>query len=411
MTLRLNVFLYEHHVGELIQNDSGEMIFSYLESWVNHPQAVRLSYSLPLRVEPFRRNECKGFFSGLLAEQEKRSIIAKNLGISERNDFSMLEKIGGECAGAVTFLPPGTELPAASSTYRKLKESELAQILRELPNRPLMAGETGVRLSLAGAQGKLPVAYGVEGTKLPLESTPSSHIIKPPNPRFPDLVYNEAFCMRLAEAIKIPTAHAEVMCAEDIDYLLVTRYDRVLDKQGIWHKIHQEDFCQAFNISPDHKYQSEGGLSIRQSFDLVRTVSALPVVDIQYLLEAVIFNYIIGNCDAHGKNFSLLYQRGLAGCRLTPLYDLLSTIYYADHTTHMAMKIGETYDVTKVIRRDFEKMAEMVGLSVPLVRERVGSVSERVARAIPVVMESMKNSEKIAHMIEQRNKEIFSRFN
>jgi len=91
-------------------------------------------------------------FSGILPEESKREIIARNLGISARKDYAMLEQIGGECAGAVTFVPAGELLPERSYHYRTLSPEELAAIFKELPKRPLLAGEEGVRLSLAGAQ-------------------------------------------------------------------------------------------------------------------------------------------------------------------------------------------------------------------------------------------------------------------
>jgi serine/threonine-protein kinase HipA len=141
--------------------------------------ATALSQSLPLRKEPFWRKECRGFFGGILPEESKREIIAKNLGISAPNDYAMLERIGGECAGAVTFIPEGQTLPARNDTYRKLSNEELARILGELPKRPLLAGEEGIRLSLAGAQDK--IAVRIEGGEicLPLGGAPSTHILKP----------------------------------------------------------------------------------------------------------------------------------------------------------------------------------------------------------------------------------------
>src|SRR5207245_2019043 len=99
------------------------------ESWLNRLGATPLSQSLKLRKERFRRKECRGFFGGILPEESKREIIARNLGISARNDYGMLERIGGECAGAVTFLPTGEGLPERQYGYRTLSNEELAAIL------------------------------------------------------------------------------------------------------------------------------------------------------------------------------------------------------------------------------------------------------------------------------------------
>src|SRR5947209_2094847 len=151
MARTLDVYLHNQLVGHLTQDDGGQMLFDYIESWLQKPGAMPLSHSLPLRKERFKRNECQGFFGGLLPEQSKREIIARNLGISAHNDYAMLEQIGGECAGAVTFIPAGGPLPEGNYRYRVLSSKELAAVLRDLPRRPLLAGEDGIRLSLAGA--------------------------------------------------------------------------------------------------------------------------------------------------------------------------------------------------------------------------------------------------------------------
>ena len=141
MAKSLDVYLHTEFVGHLIQDDGGQMVFQYAESWLDKPAASPLSQSLPLRRERFSRNECRGYFGGILPEESKREIVARNLSISARNDYAMLERIGGECAGAVTFVPTGEPLPDTTHRYRMLSSEQLAGVLRELPERPLLAGE------------------------------------------------------------------------------------------------------------------------------------------------------------------------------------------------------------------------------------------------------------------------------
>jgi serine/threonine-protein kinase HipA len=381
----LDVYLHNELVGHLIQDDGGQMGFDYAESWLQKPGATSLSQSLPLRNERFKRNECRGFFAGILPEESKREIIARNLGISARNDYAMLEQIGGECAGAVTFVPAGENLPERNYGYRPLSSQELAAILKELPKRPLLAGEDGIRLSLAGAQDK--VAVRIEGNEisLPLGGAPSTHILKPAVERFAGVVFNEAFCMRLAAAAGLPAAKVEARIVEDIEYLLVERYDRVHQKNAegatTLDRLHQEDFCQAQGIVSETKYQKEGGPSLKQCFALLRDVSSAPVIDLSRLLDAVIYNYLVGNNDAHGKNFSLLYHGvGTANqeIRLAPLYDVVNTTYYPELSKDMAMKIGGEYSSDKVRPQDFEQLAEEAGLAKPIVKNRVPELAETV---------------------------------
>lgn len=185
----LRVYLNSDLVGTLDQDDSGLLEFRYGADWLSRQDAAPLSRSLPLQSDPFRGKHARPFFAGLLPDEGPRQQIAAILGISERNDFAMLERIGGECAGAVSLLPEGAPPPAAGDKrMRELSEKELDEIIAELPRRPLMAGREGLRLSLAGSQSKLPVVIREATLALPLGNTPSTHIIKPEPERFPGLV-------------------------------------------------------------------------------------------------------------------------------------------------------------------------------------------------------------------------------
>lgn len=416
MAKTLDVYLHDELVGHLIQDDSGQMVFDYVRSWLNKPGATPLSQSLPLRMERFTRNECRGFFAGILPEASKREIIARNLGISARNDYAMLEQIGGECAGAVTFIPAGQALPERNYSYRTLSSNELAAILKELPKRPLLAGEKGIRLSLAGAQDKVAVRIEGDEISLPLGGAPSTHILKPGMEHFAGLVFNEALTMNLATAIGMPAAKVETRTVEGIEYLLVERYDRTHRQSGeatVLERLHQEDFCQAQNIVSEMKYQKEGGPSLKQCFRLLREASSTPVIDLARLLDAVIFNYLVGNNDAHGKNFSLLYHGvGTANLesRLAPLYDVVTTIYYPELSKDMAMKIGAEYSSERVMPRDFEKLAEEAGLAKPIVRRRVPERAEAIVAALDKMQIVHPVAEAVATFIRKRCETVRSRF-
>ena len=189
---RLAVYLHSERVGALDEDDSGLLEFRYAPEWTGRPDAIPLSRSLPLQSEPFRGKHARPFFAGILPDEGPRQQIAAILGISERNDFAMLERIGGECAGAVSLLPEDAPPPTVGETHvRKLSEQELEDIVVELPRRPLMAGREGLRLSLAGSQSKLPVLIRDAAIALPLGNTPTTHIIKPEPERFPGLAANE----------------------------------------------------------------------------------------------------------------------------------------------------------------------------------------------------------------------------
>jgi serine/threonine-protein kinase HipA len=178
-------------------------------------------------------------------------------------------------------------------------------------------------------------------------------------------------------------------------------------------RLHQEDFCQALGIVSEQKYQKEGGPSLKQCFALLREVSSAPVIDLARLLDAVIFNYFVGNNDAHGKNFSLLYRGTRTEnfeVRLAPLYDVVSTVYYPELSRDMAMRIGDEYSSEKVTAKNFEQLAEEAGLGKPLVRRRVVELSERVSAVLPELETAYPVAQKVAVLIRQRSEKALSRF-
>jgi serine/threonine-protein kinase HipA len=160
MAHELNVWLFSDHVGTLALVD-GRLSFCYHPTWLLHEHALALSASLPLQAEPFDDRQTRPFFAGLLPEGQVRRLIAQQFQVSGQNDFALLDHIGGECAGAVTLLAPGQILPTTNhdNHVQWLSDEEVVAILDELPHRPMLAGTDGLRLSLAGAQDKLPVAH------------------------------------------------------------------------------------------------------------------------------------------------------------------------------------------------------------------------------------------------------------
>lgn len=405
----LDVYLHRDLVGQLLQDGQGRMLFKYADNWLEKPGAVPLSHSLPLRKERFPEKACRGFFGGVLPEGNIRELVARNLGISARNDYAMLEQIGGECAGAVIFVPAGEPLPEHDFRYRHLEETELAQILRELPRRPLMAGEEGVRLSLAGAQDKIAVHLSDGQISLMLGNAPSTHILKPAIEHFEGVVFNEATCMKLASAVGLSVANVEVRHLEDIDYLLVERYDRTRSASGEVVRLHQEDFCQALAVAPEMKYQSEGGPSLKQCFALLRDVSTMPVIDLQRFLDTVVFNVLIGNHDAHAKNFSLIYDAG-STVRLAPLYDLVSTVYYPNLSAKLAMKVGGEYESDKLFPHHFEKLAAEAGLAKPLVLRRVPELADATVKALATLEIDHPRARDVVRLIKERCEVFIARF-
>jgi serine/threonine-protein kinase HipA len=388
MSRSLKVWWDGRVAGELTQDRHGELGFTYAADWLADTSSLALSASLPKRAEPFSRRECRPFFGGLLPEEFQREAAARTLGVSPANDFALLDRLGGDVAGALQFLTPGVPpLSPITSAPHTLDDTALIGVLDKLPARPLLAGEPGLRLSLAGAQAKLPVVLANGAVALPAPGQPTTHILKPPIMRFPATTKNETFVMRLAAEAGLHVAPVEARMVQARTFLLVQRYDRQILDDGSVRRIHQEDFCQALGVPSETKYASEGGPTLKDCFALVRRVSAFPAVDVLRLLDAVVFNLVVGNADAHGKNFSILY--GTDGPELAPLYDLLSTVVFPALSPKLAMKIGERATLEEMDAKGWAKFAADAGIGLPLTRRRVGELCGRVKGAAARVAEEL----------------------
>ena len=374
MGSQLDVFLNNELIGHLWLEQKRRFTFQYTDEWIKYSRAASISLSLPLREQLYSDDEAHPFFSNLLPEADIRRVIAAKLGISEENDFVLLEIMGGECAGAVSVVPTGV-LPTTQNEYKEIDEITLHEIVISLPHKPLMAGEEGIRLSLAGAQNKLPIYIKNDKISIPIGSSPSTHILKTPMRDRDGTVENEAFCMMLAHKIGIPVPPVKVRRNSDTLYV-IQRYDRRVGPGDKISRIHQEDFCQALCIPPNQKYQSEGGPSLKDCFDLLKKQSISPAMDQKTLISWVVFNVLIGNADAHGKNVSILFTD--IGPRLAPFYDLLCTKVYPDLSDKLAMKVGGENRSEWIQLRHWERFAEEINIKPKLVLKIVESMASNI---------------------------------
>lgn len=371
-------------VGVLRIDEHGDLAFNYDADWLDDPAKPAISVSLPKRVEKFDRPETRPVFAGLLPEEQQRIAVAQALGVSAGNDFRLLEQLGGDVAGALTLWPDGEQPPATKglAATHPLLDEQVLELLDILPQRPFLAGE-GIRLSLAGAQQKLPIVMVNGSVAVPAAGQPSTHILKPPIDRFPGTTENEALAMRLAAALGLPVARVEPRCIGDRTFLIVERYDREIGADGSIRRLHQEDFCQALGIVPEHKYASEGGPIFRNCFELIRSACSAPAPALLRLVEAAIFNVLVGNADAHGKNYSLLY--GTTGIDLAPLYDLMCTAAYPEIHAKLAMKVGRKSLLEEFTPATWDDFAREVGVGVPFARRRAEEMAKMALNQVQKV--------------------------
>jgi serine/threonine-protein kinase HipA len=373
----LDVYLAGEHVGKLYRPGSGRLAFQYDAAIAQDaPGEILLSASLPVQDERFQNSKTRPFFEGLLPEGAVREQVARERGVSADNAFGLLAEIGAECAGAVVIVPDGEELAAAdTSSVRWLSDDELAEALANLPAHPL-GGGTDVRVSLGGLQQKLIVTRAPNGRfGQPIGGAPSTHIIKPSLLGWTDIASNEAYCLRLARCCGLTTAMSDVAEIGGLSCLVVERFDRTLTNDMRIVRVHQEDFCQALGVLPVSKYEFEGGPSIASVVAALRDITSAPAGDITAFLRAVAINYVVGNSDAHGKNFALLYDP-VGGPRLAPLYDIVSTAVY-EVTTKMAMFIGGEEEPTAVTENSWNQLAEDCGVNAPLLVRDLRNLAAR----------------------------------
>ncbi len=370
----LSVFLRGGPVGTLERTGPSRYRFAYsreaVEGDPSDPMA-RLSASLPLREERFKPSESAPFFEGLLPEGAVRAAIAAKLGLSEANGFGLLEQLGADCAGAVTVLPAGQTPRSARAGPRPLDEEQLGELLRDLPRDPLGvdADPEGVRLSLGGVQDKLILLRLPTGEfAQPLGGAPSNCLLKPEHERFEGLAANEAFCMRAAAAAGNEVAATELLEFDGIRCLYSERFDRTVAPDGTTVRLHQEDMCQALGLLPTEKYEAEGGPSVASVVALLRRQPSRRIaLDVNAFLRALLTSFLLGNSDAHGKNFALLYDPA-SGVRLAPLYDIVSTAVYDSLTPRLAMAIGGEQDPSQVDLPAWERLGDESGLGGALPR-------------------------------------------
>lgn len=390
-------------------------IFRYDASWLRLNDAFPVSVRMPLGPDSIPPALLRPWLQNLLPEDGLLTTMGRILGSAPEDVIGLLQHIGRDTAGALAIgaQPAGDEVPG----YRDVPDRvALEQIIEELPAKPFLTGDEGVSMSLAGAQDKLPVAVRDGRITIPIHGAPSTHILKPDNHRLPGSVQNEALCMVLAQRLGLsptltkvigpfntyalntmpfhPARRVEHLSVAPVTtgiagartYLLVTRYDRFQEGET-WRRIHQEDFCQALGKPPSAKYQHNQtgapGPSLPDFFDLTRTF--MTGADTLRLLDAAIFNILIGNVDSHAKNYSLIISAGSVS--FAPLYDLMCGAAWRSIPLNHAQSIGGQRRGRHIQRRHWMRMAEECRLNATSVVHRVMRLADVVLHDVDAAID------------------------
>ncbi len=382
MAARLAIWLYGRQVAVAERERNSRLRLSYTEDALATYEGGTplLSLAFPLTRDRYPNGVTRAFLDGLLPEGEPRRTIAEDFNLPASDVFGLLAALGKDCAGAIVVQPEDDPPPPVPSTRsaEPLSADDLGELVANLRSAPLGLGRN-VRLSLAGVQEKLLLARMPDGTwGRPVEGTPSTHIFKPEIERFKNTVENEAFCMRVAKHLGLTVAHVETILVDERPVLVVERYDRIVDPDGTVHRVHQEDFCQALGLPPEKKYEQDAGPTLARVARVLQDVADPSAPET--LLRALTLNVALGNCDAHGKNFSLLHtESGVLS--LAPLYDVLSTSFYP-LDDKLAMYVDSVQKAERVTAERIVNEATRWGLPRKRVEEAVLDLLARLPAAV-----------------------------
>ncbi|MDO8717731.1 MAG: HipA domain-containing protein [Polaromonas sp.] len=341
--IRLRVWANARPMG-WFGHAAGDFFFEYDAQWLVQPGAYALAPQFGLTGMPIRGALVRSFFQNLLPDGEVLDDVLAALQLRDASALDILGHLGKELPGVLSLLPPDA-VPLMQQDYRILPFAELSQRLAGRAAIPLLVSNAQAGMSLAGAQDKVGLRLIPKPMQLydSVGASPTTHILKPDTrqPRYQPSAINEYACMKLAKALKLPVPKVWMLRVPEAAYV-VERYDRVLTVGNIV-GLHQFDGCQLLGHGPGWKYERSGGLVSLPK--LVQALRALRVRGSDLLLfqRWVMFNYLIGNADAHAKNLSLLVDD--KGYRLAPFYDLLCVRAYGDEGLALFIGDQEPFDV------------------------------------------------------------------
>jgi len=392
----LDVYLFGERVGTLFPAGDNDYRLAYDPELVDRvgPGKALLSSSLPARSEPYSAEATRAYVEGLLPEGQRRARMGRELGIDAADGYLLLAEIGRDCPGGVSFLPPEeAPRPADPDALAWLSEDELGEMVAPPPPRLFdEACEQRMRFSLPGLRHKLALVRDEENDRWawPEAGTPSTHVVKPETGEYREYVANEMFCMTVCRQVGLPVAKAGVEEIAGRRCLISPRYDRVVGGDPLKAKrLHCESFCQALGIEPvtDPDSPEAGAPGWAEVRGLMSAVSRTD--EIVNLLTAAFCNYILGNGDAHGKNFALIDRERTElstperKWRLAPLTDITSTVVY-DDPIHHGLVISEEYQETSYLL-ELAEVCEACEFDFEVMRGLASTTAARIGMAVETI--------------------------
>jgi serine/threonine-protein kinase HipA len=381
----LPVFLAKNHIADILLSDGASLSFVYTDSWLK--DGYSLLPSFPLTRDSFSGKAVSAFIRNLLPEGHALDDLSSYFQISKTNHTALIKAIGTETAGALTFGKPQEDKPI----FTPLDTNDLENRLSNRGLFSLTVWNGKPRLSVAGVQDKINVMVDGNGMLgFGDGSLCSTHILKFEKHKDTHLVFNEFLSMKLAKACGLSVANVDVVSFGEHKALLVERFDRIVRNDQHIDKRHIIDSCQFYDVSPDFKYERNFGngndvAHIREGISLPHLIDAAtkcsePSKSKGEIIDWLMFNLLIANHDAHGKNVSFFVDE--KGISIASFYDLVNISMYPDFEQSLAMAVGNNFDLATLGKVDFEDMAVDCNLSAKFLMKRFDVIFERLNKSL-----------------------------
>jgi len=393
-------------VGTLSFGQNGEERFEYDDGYLRREDKVPIYPPLPLREGPFDASKTRAAFFSLGPEGRVGHDIRIALRAGRESVAPVLARLNHETVGGLCFGAPYEEPDYPSSAYREVDRRFLQSFATE-PESVALHTMLESRLSLNGAVAKLGLSRRGDLWAIPTGLEPSTHILKAGSAAYQDQMLNEAICMRCARACGFDdAAETNLIVLDRGEILLVSkRFDRLKTTDRPFElpsimRLHQADFCQLMGISVDSlKYTPSDELVEGYNTSLATTISqesSERYGDRSYVFEAQVFNYLIGNCDNHLKNYSMTWDPDWQTKSVSPVYDVTCTTLYSELSRDMGLGIGLHRSIDQIDERDFMLLARQLGIGDAQARQSLGELAEQFERGLMTVARELEDEYGVA---------------
>lgn len=410
----LGVWLADTHVGYLTHYPDERTVFSVSEEYLDTGPArpiLSLAWTHPndeaqtrrLLLDPRHKSasiKAPPFFSNLLPEGGMRARIAQQLKIHGDREFLLLEALGHDLPGAVILRPVDAPPPGHQNHATQAGAPPINADTAD-DGVPQTTDSTHLKFSLGGMQLKFSMLRQGERYTLNTGGRLGNYIIKPPSRDFPGLPQVEAAAMATARAVGIDVPETLLLHPDQLEgisnilghlpdepFYAIRRFDRNdatspsndgTATPALKERIHVEDFAQVFSLRTSQKYN-------RVNYDMMAMALlqyAGGVDDLKEMTRRLTLNVLLGNGDAHIKNWSLIYRTPNKP-QLAPAYDLVSTVAWTQHDQTIALNMAGTKRFDAIELDTFNAFFQRLGLAGQVREELLAEVRTTTCRVLDV---------------------------